>query len=147
MSVTTLILSIIGVVLLVMLIRGFSLGWGNLWSKINVLGGGGGLDTIVQSCMISSTSDAVLSYCDFKQVTINNAKQYVNCDYGDVKNSLDKQLSCTGVASADMKKFCIGLGKTTKINGQTCTYTPAVIANAAGVTPAVGAKSADCSCA
>ncbi len=108
MSVTTLVLIVIGVILLVMLILGFSMGWSNLWGKINILGGGGGVETVIQACQIAATSDAGSSYCDdFKQVTIAGVKQYVNCQYSDVASKLDKSLTCSaGNAEASAGRYC-----------------------------------------
>jgi hypothetical protein len=108
MSVTTLVLIVIGVILLVMLILGFSMGWSNLWGKINILGGGGGVETVIQACQIAATSDAASSYCDdFKQVTIAGVKQHVNCQYSDVASKLDKSLTCSaGNAEASAGRYC-----------------------------------------
>ena len=40
LSIGTLILIVLGIVVLVLLILGFTLGWGNLWDRINIFGGG-----------------------------------------------------------------------------------------------------------
>ena len=94
MSVSTIVLIVIGIIVLVMLILGFSMGWQNLWGKINIFGGGSNLDTIINSCNIAATSDSTASYCnDFKMLSKG---VYVNCDYADVKAGVTKPLSCTG---------------------------------------------------
>jgi hypothetical protein len=109
MSVTTLVLIVIGVVLLVMLILGFSMGWQNLWGKINVLGGGSNVVTVIEACKIAATSDSTYSYCnEFKKVTIGSETRYYNCDANDVKSALDKKLTCNG---NPVKDYCATLVK------------------------------------
>ena len=124
MSVATLVLIVIGVILLVLLILGFTMGWQNLWDKINIFGGGADIDAVVQSCGIASATDAMASYCDeFKQVDIAGETQYVNCQYSAVQNRLDKALSCGDDRD---KNFCQSLDQSqqkfqdTVVNGKTC---------------------------
>ena len=93
LSVGTLILIVLGIVLLVLLILGFSLGWSNLWEKINIFSSSTSLESVVQKCSLAVTSNSLVSYCEsFSQVTIDGKKQYVNCEYGKLR--LDKTLSC-----------------------------------------------------
>jgi hypothetical protein len=108
MSVSTLVLIVIGIVVLVMLILGFSFGWQNLWNKINILGAGSSVDTVVESCKIAATSDLVNSYCDeFKKVKIANQNMYVNCQYSAVVSKLDKNLACpSGDAVGSATAYC-----------------------------------------
>lgn len=123
MSVTTLILIVMGVVLLVLLVLGFSMGWTNLWAKINIFQGGTTLDSAVQACKISVSSDASASFCEFKLVTIDGVKQYVNCQDSSIASKLDKNLGCSPDAD---KVFCQSLDQSvakyqdTKVNSKTC---------------------------
>ena len=115
LSVGTLILIVLGIVLLVLLILGFSLGWSNLWEKINIFGGSTSLDSVVQKCNLAVASSSVASYCDsFSQITFDGKKQYVNCEYS--KLSLDKKLTCSGATSRFEQK-CTELVKE-KFNGE-----------------------------
>ena len=135
MSVTTLILIVIGIVLLVVLILGFSMGWSNLWSKINIIGGGTGIDTVIQGCNIAATSDAAFSYCnEFKEVTLpGSVKTFINCHYSAVEEKLTKKLSCTGdpievyctdLANAATSSSALAAVKNTHVNDKTCgSYT------------------------
>lgn len=128
LSIGTLILIVLGIVVLVLLILGFSMGWGNLWEKINIFQGGSSVESVIQSCKIAASSNSVYTYCsDFKQIKIENKKQWVNCDFSSVKSQLDTKLTCTGNeakakcqslkdAESDKTKF----DDTIRVNGQTC---------------------------
>lgn len=122
MSVATLVLIVIGIVVLVMLILGFSMGWSNLWAKVNIFGGGSNVETVVQACKLSASSGSTFSYCsEFKQVTINGVKQYINCADERI-TGVDNPLSCTG---GEPKIFCQSLkgdavGKTI-VNMKACS--------------------------
>ena len=112
MSVATLVLIVIGIALLVMIILGFTLGWQNLWNKINLFQGGS-VEDVISSCKIAATTDAAFSYCnEFKQVTINNQKQYVNCQFPAVNEGLEKKLGCgDNNARQSAKTYCMQIYK------------------------------------
>ena len=121
MSVTTLILIIIGIVLLVVLILGFTMGWQNLWNKINILGGTSNIETVIQACNLAATSDSTYSYCsEFKQIKVSGKTEYLNCEDSRV-TGLTKTLTCSSDVAP---KFCEGLtlkaGDIVKVNGKTC---------------------------
>ena len=61
LSIGTLILIVLGIVVLVLLILGFSMGWGNLWQKIDIFGG------------TASINDVVTKTFEIKNIVINNA--------------------------------------------------------------------------
>ncbi|MBM3233062.1 hypothetical protein FJZ18_02760 [Candidatus Pacearchaeota archaeon] len=108
LSVGTLILIVLGIVLLVLLILGFSLGWSNLWEKINIFSSTTSLESIAQKCSLAVTSGSLLSYCEsFTQITFEGKKQYVNCEYP--KLNLDKTLTCS--SEPRKKNKCIELIK------------------------------------
>ena len=127
MSVATLVLIVIGIVVLVMLILGFSMGWQNLWGKINILGGGSNIETVVQACNIAATSDSIVSYCkEFKLIKETEGKNFVNCQYGKIQESLDNRLGCgdrTALQNAQeyAKPICMALtkGATTAVDAKT----------------------------
>jgi hypothetical protein len=106
MSVATLVLIVIGIVVLVMLILGFSMGWQNLWAKVNIFGGGSNVETVIQSCKLAASSSSQFSYCsEFKQVTIDGKKQYINCADERV-TGVENPLTCTG---NEVKDYCASL--------------------------------------
>src|SRR3989338_7784045 len=95
LSVGTLILIVLGIVLLVLLILGFSLGWSNLWEKINIFGSSTSLESVAQKCSLAAISNSLVSYCEtFSLVTVDGKKQYINCEYG--KLNLERKLTCAG---------------------------------------------------
>ena len=64
MTLGTIIVIVLGILVLVFLIYGFSTGWGNLWDRITNLGGGeSNLDTISQACALACTTNAKADYC------------------------------------------------------------------------------------
>lgn len=142
MSVTTLILIVLGVVLLVLIVLGFSMGWTNLWAKINIFQGGTTLDFAVQACKISALSDASASFCEFKLVTIDGVKQYVNCRDGRVSERLERVLNCDDATM--IKKQCANLEAQkvdlTKmiVNGQLCPGSSTSTSNVPITTPSAG---------
>jgi hypothetical protein len=111
LSIGTLILIVLGIVVLVLLILGFSMGWGNLWEKINIFGGGGSsIETVISACNLAITSNSHYSYCeDFKKIKIDGKTEYVNCQDGRIQPSLNGQLECRDEwkdASTSANKFC-----------------------------------------
>lgn len=65
----TIILIILGVVVLVFLIFGFSQGWSNFWEKITGIGGGDvNVDTIKTSCTLACSTQSENAFCDEKRI-------------------------------------------------------------------------------
>ena len=96
LSIGTLILIVLGIIVLVLLILGFSYGWSSLWEKINIFGGGGAsIADVVTNCNLAVTSNAVYTYCsEFKQVKINNVVEYVNCEDPRVTQGVTTKITC-----------------------------------------------------
>jgi hypothetical protein len=64
----TVILIILGIVVLVFLIFGFSTGWGNLWDRMsNIAGGKSNLDSIRSGCEVACLSNNVEDFCRFQR--------------------------------------------------------------------------------
>src|SRR3989344_6082380 len=105
LSIGTLILIVLGIIVLVLLILGFSYGWSSLWEKINIFGGGGSsIADVVINCNLAVTSNAVYTYCnDFKKVKVNNEVEYVNCEDDRVASGLTTKLQgdCEKVKLSD----------------------------------------------
>lgn len=65
MTLTTIIAIVLGVVVLVLLVFGFSTGWKNLWSRVTIYGAGSeNTATIVQSCALSCSSGDKYGFCN-----------------------------------------------------------------------------------
>jgi len=95
LSIGTLILIVLGIVVLVLLILGFSMGWENLWEKINIFGGGSSISTVVTACDGAALQNNEYGYCqDFKKVKVDGKTQYMNCEDTRIQNSLDNKLIC-----------------------------------------------------
>jgi hypothetical protein len=64
MTVGTIVVIILALVVLVILIYGFTMGWGNLWQNILGLGGGKvNVQTVIQSCQVQCTTGSQYEYC------------------------------------------------------------------------------------
>lgn len=64
MTIGTIIFIVLGVLVLVFLIWGFSSGWSNLWSKItSYTGGGANVDTVKSACALACSSQSVYDWC------------------------------------------------------------------------------------
>lgn len=137
LTVGTLILIVLGVIILVLLVLGYSMGWGNLWERINIFQGGSSLESVIQSCKVAVSSASTFTYCqDFKKVKVDGKIEYVNCEDTRVSSSVGGSLSCTNsaqviedkckalileVAAVKGKRDCSGVSK---VNGQVCESIP-----------------------
>ena len=64
MTLTTIIAIVLGLVVLIFLIYGFSTGWGNLWQKITGLGGGDvNIDTLSTACTLACQQKLEYAFC------------------------------------------------------------------------------------
>lgn len=82
LSIGTLILIVLGIIVLVLLILGFSIGWKNLFSKIGITSGSD-LSAMIATCKVYAAADDVASYCEFKKVDGKS----INCDDPSVDQS------------------------------------------------------------
>jgi hypothetical protein len=64
LSIGTLILIVLGIIVLVLLILGFTIGWGNLWDKINIFSGTSTIADVVTACRLAATSQDTYSLCE-----------------------------------------------------------------------------------
>src|SRR3989338_813452 len=84
MTIGTIVMIILASVVLVVIIYGFTTGWGNLWQ--NIIGFGGGkvnVQTVVSSCQIACSTNGVYDYCtkERKVVETENSKgDPMTCD-------------------------------------------------------------------
>ena len=76
LPVNALVMIIIAIVLLVVLIYGFTVGWGNLFQNVLIFGGGKvNVQTIVSSCQISCTTQSIYDYCTKVRNVVFDAKE------------------------------------------------------------------------
>lgn len=107
----TLLLIILGVVVLVVLIVGFTKGFDFIFGKIGIAPGQS-LQTAVASCEIAGQQELKADYCDeFKEVEIDDVKQLVTCDY--LANPPLNKIS----EEKKLKESCYGSGKSATTEG------------------------------
>ncbi|MFH1425151.1 MAG: hypothetical protein ABIG28_00260 [archaeon] len=63
LSIGTLILIVLGIIVLVLLILGFSMGWSNLWEKIGIFGGSSSVGDVGTACKLAITSQDTYTFC------------------------------------------------------------------------------------
>jgi len=64
-SVAAIVAIVLGVVVVVFLIFGFSTGWGNLWERItNVAGGDSNIDAVRSGCEVACLGKNIEAYCN-----------------------------------------------------------------------------------
>ena len=122
LSIGTLILIVLGIVVLVLLILGFSYGWSSLWEKINIFQGGNSLNEMAVACNTAVASNAKITYCDdFKKIKIDGKTEYVNCEDSRLSNSIDTKLTCDGYPALE---YCSKIKESdrekTMVNGESC---------------------------
>lgn len=136
LEVSTLILIVLGVIILVLLVLGFSMGWGNLWEKVNIFQGGSSIESVIQGCKVAVSSASTYSYCqDFKKVKVDGKDAYLNCEDSRVSGNLGgSTLTCTNgkalieskcsslVDNAPVSKDkIIDCSALAKVNGEDCS--------------------------
>ena len=123
---STLVMIIIAVVVLVFVILGFTTGFGYIFDKIGLLPDD--LTSAVQACEQYSGSEALkISYCEYRELTIDGQKGYYNCPH--VKDKAIETLGAeevkwgTGINCAvTPEQFCENrnLAEETIVNGFSC---------------------------
>jgi len=103
LSITTLILIVLGVLILVFIILGISLGFGNLMDKINVFSRTDSLADIVLACRIDAQANDRVSYCQSQRpMKIGDVKENIPCVDKRVQDLLEqayreRQVNCGGI--------------------------------------------------
>ena len=68
MTVGTIIIIVLALIVLVILVYGFSTGWTNLWEKVTGFGGGEiNVQSAVQSCQLACTTGSTYDWCTKKR--------------------------------------------------------------------------------
>ena len=63
MSLTTILIMVLGVVVVVLLIWGFSVGWGNFWDTVNPFASKSNIDNIKSACALACSAGGASDYC------------------------------------------------------------------------------------
>ena len=70
MTLSTIIMIVLGIAVLVFLIFGFSTGWKNMWDKVTIYGGQDNVNTIKQACAIACSTGDSYGFCTQSRNTI-----------------------------------------------------------------------------
>lgn len=97
----TIILIVLGVVVLIFLIYGFSTGWGNLWQRVTGLGGGKvNVDTIRTSCILACEQGNNYAFCEQnRSVVFNEKDKAIEATCNDLVTGDSERAIPAGVAS------------------------------------------------
>ncbi len=83
MTIGTIVFIILALVVLVVLIYGFTVGWGDLWEQISGIGGGKvNVQTVVKSCELACSTGSYYDFCQRGRDIIfaeTETKQEINC--------------------------------------------------------------------
>jgi len=124
MSVSTLILIVLGVAVLVILVLGFSLGWDTIFGKLRFVPSD--LQALQSVCPTYAEQNFVIDYCQLREIktSVVGKKEYINCE--DSRVASKSQIKCDNNENAKkvIGEFCKSLKENEKldkviINGQT----------------------------
>lgn len=105
----TIILIILGVAVLVFLIYGFSVGWGNLFGRLTEIGGGEvNVDTINQACVLACNTNSVDGYCTQKR-TVNFGEEREITYVDEMNKEAENKSSLTGTCEFFAENVSVGL--------------------------------------
>lgn len=120
LSIGTLVLIVLGIIVLVLLVLGFSIGWDNLFRKIGIFQGND-ISSVVTACNVAVSSQSQVSYCEFKKISVDGETEYVNCEDSRVGGQLKSSLSkCDSKFQTDLCNK-LNTEKAIKVNGVTCS--------------------------
>ena len=100
-----LILIVLGVIVLLLLVLGFTTGFDFIFDKFKVAPGQD-LEAVAQSCNFAAQGNLRIDFCDFKEVTYQGVKQYVNCEDSRVKGSITAENSISCKDLTDASGYC-----------------------------------------
>jgi hypothetical protein len=112
MTIGTIIVIILALVVLVVIIYGFTVGWGNLWQKITGFSPKANVQTHVQACQIACTTESISDYCKDRNVLFSD-----NQKTPEVLNCINLVLRNVGLEPCPAITDCEGVGGA---KGKTC---------------------------
>ncbi len=94
LSITAIVLIILGLLVLVVLIYGFTFGWNVFWNKIiGYSGGKDNVQAVISSCELACSGNNKYDYCELKRKIIENSEEKeVTCS-----NLEDTRLNCPNI--------------------------------------------------
>ncbi len=138
LTLTTLLLIVLGIVVVVVLIIGFTRGFDFIFGKVDILPGQD-LQAVAESCIVAANAELLIDYCSFKEVSVEGKDQLVNCEDARLQESIDAKLAasktkpdcpintesdrCASLINAentDAKKKDICDGKDVLVNNKAC---------------------------
>ena len=147
MTIGTIIVIILALVVLVVLIYGFTTGWANLFEKIGVFGGGkSNVQTIVQGCQLACSTSSSYDWCDKPrniivddEANVGKTRVLSEKTCKDLSATGKYGLECTGITCAEDKTCITGLKgyfnvtcKTKEIFGEASDLTEHNVGKVAG---------------
>jgi hypothetical protein len=110
LSIGTLVLIVLGVIVLVLVVLGFTMGWNNLLEKINIFSPSSNLDSIITTCGTASIATQEDAYCNtFRKVKIDDQNQFINCQYSRVQERLERKMDCSKTQDVLVAEKCRSL--------------------------------------
>ena len=115
LSLTTIILIVLGLAVLVFLIFGFSKGWGNLWDTITQAGGGdANVDDVKRGCDLACATQSEDAYCRESR-TVKYGSKRLAWDGNKMDNVTSSSGTCKDMA-ANTTRYPIGVAKCSAIS-------------------------------
>ena len=84
MTIGTIIMILLSLVVLVVIIYGFTTGWGNLWDTIINMGGGKvNVQTVIDSCTVACATQSTYDFCDLQRNVVfdDTRKEYQHNEF------------------------------------------------------------------
>ncbi len=110
-GVETIVLIIVALVVLAVVVYGFTVGWGNLWQSLTSLGGGKvNVQTVIQGCQVSCSTSATYDYCNkVRDVTFTSGSKPESLRCKDLEGRGVGLEVCSNLDCGE-KKTCAQLG-------------------------------------
>jgi len=126
MTIGTLLLIVLGVVVVVVLIIGFTLGTDFFFDLIQR--GPSDIQLTAGACEVFAQGGLKLDFCtEFKEISILGRDQWVNCQFPQIDSVLDTKIAC-GNSTVESTTFCdrlkisdpLNFDNSTLVNGVRC---------------------------
>lgn len=121
----TLILLVIGVIVLILVVIGFTAGWDFILDKFKIAPGQN-LQALASSCTFAAQQGLKIDYCSFKKVSIDGKSQYVNCVDTRIEEAIREDISGSDIgdcaANYAWEQYCRDqkLKEGALVNGKEC---------------------------
>jgi hypothetical protein len=107
LSLNTIVLLILAVLVLVLIVAGFAMGWGNMWQRVEGFFSKGNLDATIATCNIQCTTNQVNEFCNVPRSVKGANSEPINLANGDYTcNALRSSLAGKNVNLDDCKLSC-----------------------------------------